>query len=477
MAEVVESRGRLDAALDFFVPRFAESGYITLDDPDGIPHIAATVQKADIVQEAERGYAAFPLISAPAGRLGSLHLRSAAREPWMSDGFLAACATRIAQLLRTSLLLEREQRVSLTFQNEAVSVSLPEIAGYRFDAVYQAGHADALIGGDWYDAFALPDGRFIISIGDVQGAGLEAGVAMMNVRQTLRGVAQIHADPAIMLEAADRALQQQYRDRFVTAFAAVIDPVTQSCTYANAGHPPPFLRHADGGVTRLREGTIPLGLHGFFSRPEAVHLHLPPQSMLVLYTDGIIEASRNILEGEQRLSQALRALHTAEPHSAQHLRDAVLPPHAPDDVALLTMHVETSAPVKRWRFDPLWHDAASRVRNEIIDELVMNGFAAPEIFDLETIFAELMGNVVRYAPGTIEAILETRANGVVLHVLDKGPGFQFLPRLPNDLFSLSGRGLYLIAHLAADFTVEHRPGGGSHARIVLNHPERSVPKR
>jgi anti-sigma regulatory factor (Ser/Thr protein kinase) len=79
-----------------------------------------------------------------------------------------------------------------------------------------------------------------------------------------------------------------------------------------------------------------------------------------------------------------------------------------------------------------------------------------------------MANLVRHAPGTVELVFQRQGKGLVLHVLDKGPGFQFTPRLPVDLFSQSGRGIFLIAQLAADFSVERRPGGGSHARIVLN---------
>jgi anti-sigma regulatory factor (Ser/Thr protein kinase) len=470
LAQTNHTQRRLDAAMQFFVPRVADTAYIALNDDHGVPHIAAGSSPGGFPVRTDDSYAVIGLAAPDGSSIGSLHLRMNARPEYATDAFLDICAARTAQALYNALLFEREQRVSLTFQNAAVSVKLPNVPGYAFDATYQAGRSDALIGGDWYDAFLLGDGRFIISVGDVQGSGLEAAVAMVSVRQTLRGVAHIHADPVIMLEAADRTLQQQFHERFVTTFVAVVDPVTQSCTYANAGHPPPLLRLDDGAVLRLSEGGIPLGVPGFTNKLDPVHLHLPPHCTLVLYTDGVIEHSRNILEGENKLRDAVHALQPEQPHAAQDLYDALLPAHSRDDVAILTMYVETSAPVQRWRFDPRRHDAASRVRNEITDELVTCGFAPPEIFDFEMIFAELMGNLVRYAPGIVEAILETRPARFVLHVLDKGPGFQFLPRLPSDLYSQSGRGLFVISNLASEFTVEHRPGGGSHARVVLNHP-------
>jgi anti-sigma regulatory factor (Ser/Thr protein kinase) len=77
----------------------------------------------------------------------------------------------------------------------------------------------------------------------------------------------------------------------------------------------------------------------------------------------------------------------------------------------------------------------------------------------------LIGNTVRYAPGPVDVYLEHEVH--VVHVLDRGPGFEFAARLPQDPFSESGRGLFLIASLTEDLHVVRRPDGGSHARVVL----------
>jgi anti-sigma regulatory factor (Ser/Thr protein kinase) len=90
------------------------------------------------------------------------------------------------------------------------------------------------------------------------------------------------------------------------------------------------------------------------------------------------------------------------------------------------------------------------------------------VIDVELIFAELIGNALHHAPGTVELILEAHDDRVVLHLLDKGPGFAFSPRLPSDLYSEVGRGVFLVAHFATSFIVERRAGGGSHARITFN---------
>ncbi|MBD5632965.1 MAG: SpoIIE family protein phosphatase [Candidatus Eremiobacteraeota bacterium] len=156
-------------------------------------------------------------------------------------------ALRVRELSR---LYENERRVARRFQEAAMPRALPVVPGLRFAAVYRPATREDRVGGDWYDAARLPDGRVVISIGAVCGFGLDAAVAMANVRQVVRGVAQVHPDPATMLDAADRTLHAEDKERIVTAFVGVFDPVTSSLAYASAGHPRPLLRLADGTLER-----------------------------------------------------------------------------------------------------------------------------------------------------------------------------------------------------------------------------------
>ena len=444
----------LEAIVAAVVPEFADDAYLTLVDPHG--------EERALLRPGEPAELTLPLI-ADGSLVGALHLH----EPRLDEWLMRAISDRCGRALSNARRFERERHVALTFQNAALVSELPDGTGYRFDAIYETGRAEALVGGDWYDAFRLPDGRFIISIGDVAGSGLEAAIAMVNVRQTVRGVAQLHADPALMIEAAERTVRSQHPDRFVTAFVGVIDPVTQRCTYANAGHPRPYVRLPDGSVIEVPGGGVPLGL-GFSAKAEVQQCVLPPGAVLVLYTDGLIEATHDIVEGERRLEEALRdpALPQRE-RIAQHLHDVVLRGAARDDVAILAVRVESALPVQRWRFDPMWPDAAARVRDEMRAALRTAGVPASRMSDVDLMYSELVANALRHAPGTLELIVETHAEHAVLHVLDKGPGFVFSPRLPADLYSESGRGLFLVAAFAEDFNVERRPGGGSHARITI----------
>jgi anti-sigma regulatory factor (Ser/Thr protein kinase) len=121
-----------------------------------------------------------------------------------------------------------------------------------------------------------------------------------------------------------------------------------------------------------------------------------------------------------------------------------------------------------WSFDPRQEDAAERVRTEIRHALEEHR-RADAIMRLDMIYAELVSNAIRHAPGTIEIAVECLDSGgdVTLHVRDRGPGYRLNAHLPSDIFSEVGRGLFIIATFADGFIVEARNGGGSHARIVL----------
>jgi len=381
--------------------------------------------------------------------------------------FFQELARRIVPAINNAESYERERRVAQTFQKAALPASLPQVDGYRFNAIYEAGRSEALVGGDWYDAFALLDGRIVISIGDVAGSGLQAAVIMASVRQTIRGVAQVHADPELMLESADRALRTENPNSFVTAFVGVIDPVSQSMRYKSAGHPPPLLRHSDGSIEECAGVGPPLGLR-MDDEGESRRIDLPPGSVLTLYTDGLIESTHDIDEGCRRTYEALRddtvAL-SADP--AQALHDRVLLEGARDDVAILTVTIEKQRARLHWIIDASDFAPAHAAKEAILALLRAHRYPEHLLPVAELILAELIANLSRYAPQDAELMLEWNAGRATLHVRDTGPGFTFVAKLPKDIYSESGRGLFLIASLSHDFHVARRPEGGSHACVVL----------
>ena len=106
-------------------------------------------------------------------------------------------------------------------------------------------------------------------------------------------------------------------------------------------------------------------------------------------------------------------------------------------------------------------------RRGLAAQLSLAGIGDDSVLNAEMIMAELLGNVVRYAPGRVDVILDHSADVPVIHLIDGGAGFEHNPRLPADAYAESGRGLFIVAALAREFTISRAPSGGSHARVVL----------
>ncbi len=374
-----------------------------------------------------------------------------------------------AELLMTQL--RREQSIATSFQNASLS-HLPENPpGLSINAIYRPAESDLEIGGDWYDAFSLLDGRVLVSIGDVAGKGLEASVVMSKIRQAIRVAGQVQIGPATILNAADRALRTEYTDTFVTAFVGIFDLAERTFVFASAGHPGPLLRHPDGRVEVLDGSSLPLGLRLREESGLTRHRTLEAGSMFVLYTDGLIEATRDIEAGERRLRDVVLDDATfAAANPAARIHELTVGNGARDDVAVLTIRVDTLEPAgdtRRWLFDARDAAKAADARIACLELLRAHGATADHLADAELIYAELLGNVVRYAPGPMEVRVDWNRDHPVLHVFDEGPGFMFAPRLPRDAYAESGRGLYLVSALAEDFHVSRRSTKGSHARVVL----------
>jgi anti-sigma regulatory factor (Ser/Thr protein kinase) len=201
-----------------------------------------------------------------------------------------------------------------------------------------------------------------------------------------------------------------------------------------------------------------------------VTIALPQGSLLVLYTDGLTEATRDVIEGDRRLRSALARsdVHDAINPAAAIRRVAL--EEASDDVAILTMRlVPDFERVSRWSFNSGDAETATSVRREFAAILRAAGASDADTGDAELVFGELLGNVVRHTGGgDVEIALDLTDGAPVLHVLDRGPGFTFYARLPNDSMSESGRGLFIATSFSRDVSVTRRMNGGSHARVVLS---------
>ncbi|NUT48181.1 MAG: SpoIIE family protein phosphatase [Saccharothrix sp.] len=197
-----------------------------------------------------------------------------------------------------------ERAAAALLQESLLPARLPSPAGWELAARYVPG-AESGVGGDWYDVFELPDDRIGVVIGDVVGSGLQAAVVMGRLRSALRAYALDYLDPAQVLSKLDRKASHFEHNTMATVVYAVIDTTSHRMNLAVAGHLLPVLA-VPGSDSRFVPGHVgpPIGFDLGTSGRQSVGLDVPAGSLIVLYTDGLVERRGQDLDaGLERLRQ------------------------------------------------------------------------------------------------------------------------------------------------------------------------------
>ncbi|MFF8592128.1 SpoIIE family protein phosphatase [Streptomyces sp. NPDC015220] len=270
------------------------------------------------------------------GRAGKPGAFTVADLPLLED-----IARRAGLALDNARLYQRQRKVAETMQNHLLP-QVPSVPGLEMTVRYLPAPDASQVGGDWYDAFTLPDGATALAIGDVVGHDLEAAAGMAQLRNMLRAYAWSQQQPPSRI--VDRLDEAIMPITDVAMATLVLARVTRTgdghwqLSWTNAGHPPPLLITRDGLAQYLTAGHgLLLGTGVRTVRPDATVL-LPPGCTLLLYTDGLVEApGRTLDEGLDRLRQHAAALaHRPLPSFTDQLLRRVQPP-GHDDVALLAL--------------------------------------------------------------------------------------------------------------------------------------------
>ena len=258
--------------------------------------------------------------------------------------FLEALAGQCAMALERASLFEREHNTAETLQRSLLPDTLPKVPGIVLGAKYLPVTRNMEIGGDWYDAFQLPDGKLAVAAGDVMGKGLTAAAGMGRVRNALRALALTDPRPAAVLAGLDRLFIATEAEEQVTTVAyLVVDPETGEGMAGNAGHLPPLLL-SDGAPPRLDETEAGTPL-GWASPRRQYAFALPPGNTAVLYSDGLVENRRRGLDaGLDELvavaAQAPAGVLEDPERLLGYLVDRMLAGHEQDDdVTVLVVHI------------------------------------------------------------------------------------------------------------------------------------------
>jgi sigma-B regulation protein RsbU (phosphoserine phosphatase) len=248
----------------------------------------------------------------------------------------------------------REEAIARRLQLSMLSGDLPAGPGLGVAVAYHPGVRGLEVGGDWYDAFWLTEGETAgLVVGDVVGRGLDAAAAMGQLRSAVRALALTGLGPGPLLGALDAYVRRHGVGRMSTVVYAELDLDSRELRLACAGHPPPLVAAPGEAARFVWDGrSQPLAAHrpGASGRPQAT-VALTPGSILVLYTDGLVERrSSPLVEGMERLRSRLDGARDGDPETlAAGLVRGLDSPDHDDDVCLLAVRLTPDGASRRSR--------------------------------------------------------------------------------------------------------------------------------
>ncbi|HET9345636.1 MAG TPA: SpoIIE family protein phosphatase [Candidatus Limnocylindrales bacterium] len=407
----------------------------------------------------------------------------------------AAPAIRVAQLIREQAAeaaekerLAQELRVATLIQQQFLPRELPNLPEWQIAAFYGPARA---VGGDFYDFITMPDGRIGIAVGDVTDKGVPAALVMARTHSVLRAEASRLTSPGEILSRANDLLVPEMPARmFVTCLFAVLDPSTGRIVIANAGHNLPYVR-AGETVREIRATGMPLGLMPGILYEE-VEGTIEPDSSVLLYSDGIIEAHDNARQmfGFDRLRAAV-----AVDDAGSELLDRLLellkaftgPDHEQeDDITLVTLRrsagvadglVEANGAAGSTTLTSFRLPGIQGNEREAMDRVAAAvahlGLPADRLERLKTAVSETAMNAIEYGSGGREDIpfdvdVAATTSEVVVRVTDRAQSgaVPIDPEPPDIDRKLAGEqkprgwGLFLIEHMvdAVDVSADEDAG-------------------
>jgi serine phosphatase RsbU (regulator of sigma subunit) len=247
-------------------------------------------------------------------------------------------ARRAGLAVDNAMLFRHEHDAAVTLQRSLLPESLPSLPGVQFAARYMPAAPGLEVGGDWYDVTVLGDARAAMTIGDIAGRGIKAAAVMGHVSGVVRAFVLDGKRPDEVVQRANRVMREAAQPQMATAVQLELDLESGQVEYVRAGHPPALVRLPDGTVEKLAgRGTQPLGV--FDDLDCRTHrADLPPGSLLLLYTDGLIERSdRDFDEELENLANALSQGPVDAEGCLTSLAERFSPETIPDDVAMLVV--------------------------------------------------------------------------------------------------------------------------------------------
>jgi serine phosphatase RsbU (regulator of sigma subunit)/anti-sigma regulatory factor (Ser/Thr protein kinase) len=409
---------------------------------------------ADRHDQRVRALAALPLRTPSLH--GALTLGYRREHAWLpaERALLSAAAELVAQAAERARRFEAQHGTAQLLQRSMLPEHLPELDRFRIAARYDVGVDGNAAGGDFYDAFELPDGRLAMVLGDVAGHDVRAAALMGQVRAALRALALTDPAPPTVLSGLDRLVsslgaESRNEEIFVTVVYGLLDPADGTITLASAGHPPPVLRRAGatGATAQLVPvpAGAPLGLGGQWRTST---MRLGPGDTILMFSDGVVERRGSALgDGLDALVAAAAASASGDPRNLCSLATAAVAGPTDDDVAVLAVEHAITPSRSATMQVPAEPTGPSRVRQWMTARL--REWAVPEGVLGAAILctSELTTNALLHAGTPAQVQIDLSAERLLVSVADTGTRGS-VTRAQTDTLSSRGRGLGLIEELS-----------------------------
>jgi serine phosphatase RsbU (regulator of sigma subunit)/anti-sigma regulatory factor (Ser/Thr protein kinase) len=438
------------------------AGRIAQDrEPLAIPDVDhADIHNPLLLERGVRSLLGVPLLVD--GRvIGVLHVGTRRQRDFTDDDVrvLRVAADRAAMAIDRAGMSE-QRHLAEALQRTLMPATLPDAPGVRIAGRYRPVLSGAQLGGDWYDTFDLPDGRVALVVGDVVGSGVPAATLMAQMRTAVRAFTSEGHSPSEVVRRLNDLLQRERERRTATVAYLALDQETSRIVAVSAGHLPPLLVTADGRAQYVDVPSGPPVGAARIARFREVKLEVPVGSLLLLYTDGLVERRDESLDaGLERLRATAAAAGPSAPQAFcdRMLSEVLQGVEQEDDVALIAMQMLPLGDVLKLRLaaDP---QVLAALRRHLGRWLRENEVEAQAAYDLVLACSEASANAAEHAypptQGHFDVEAERDGDHIEIRVSDTGTW-----RPDNDRDR--GRGLILMRGLTDDVSIQRGEPDGT----------------
>ena len=393
-----------------------------------------------------------------------VNVRSSEEFASLSDDINMTVDTLKRYIEEASARIDKELEFAKNIQLSALPSIFPAFPQRNDIDIYAKMHPAKTVGGDFYDFYITGNDSLNFLVADVSGKGIPAAMFMMRAKAQLKGVSEMQIPIGEAFTISNNALcEGNDAGMFVTAWQGRINLETGLVKYANAGHNPPLVRHADGTFEYVngKAGLVLAAMEGINYKEQEIQLY--DGDVIFLYTDGVTEATNanDELYGEERLYRALNSKKFVDMKElCEYVKADVdeFVAEAPqfDDITMLAFQYVGKSGVPSISFEEAEISDIAAITEFAERELEKIGCSMKAIVQFNIAIDEIYSNIVKYAypdkkgPVRIEVFKEFEPNRAFIKFIDEGIPYNPLTKEDPDVTlsaeerNIGGLGIYIV---------------------------------